>query len=70
MNFIIRVYGQDTDFLPYKELRKDLEINGITVIQAAASVMGGCYFIEVNGEYKGKISIDKTNIDPLTFDWF
>ena len=69
MNYIVRVYGQDTNCLPYKELKKDFEKNGLTVIKAASSVMGACHFIEVNGEYKGSIIIDKTDINPITFDW-
>jgi hypothetical protein len=69
MRRIIRVYAQSIKSIPYSELKSDLESNGLTIFKSAGSHLSECFFIEVSGDYTGKLTIDKTDIDINTFDW-
>ena len=63
MTYTIRVDSQYLHEIKINnyEMIKDLQDNGLQILEYYYNSMGACYFFKVKGEYKGKIEFDKVD---------
>jgi hypothetical protein len=72
-SYMIRIdfqtlYEQGVDYHPIN-VRNDLRDNGLTIVKSVYSSYGSCWFVEVAGEYTGRMPFDVLETKPESFNW-